>query len=285
MRIGIAQMRPQLGRLEQNIENHLKLINKAKEKQVDLLVFPELSVTGYHLFDITFDVARRLTSAEIQMLIQQADGIDVVFGFVEHSSDHYFYNSAVYASHRRLTHLHRKVYLSTYGTFHETRYFGTGKSVRSFSTRFGQLGLLISEDAWHFSLPYLLAMDGAELTIVLSNSIVNGVTKEGILTHQKWKTLLTSHAMGYGNFSLFANRVGSEDNFSFYGGSFIVDPFGEIVTEAPVFQEELMILDLDMDQVRQARFQTPLLRDEKINLTIRELQRIRQKQTDGGENR
>lgn len=284
MRIGIAQTRPQLGRLEQNVENHLNLINKAKEKQVDLLIFPELSITGYHLLDITFDVAKNPASEEIQFLIEQADGIDLLFGFVEHSPDHQLFNAAIHASNQRLIHLHRKVYLPTYGMFDEARYFGTGKSVRSFATKFGQLGLLISEDAWHFSLPYLLAMDGAEFVIVMSNSPVNGVTTEGVLPHQKWKTMLTSQAIAYGNYFVFANRVGSEDGFSFYGGSFIVNPFGEIIAEAPIFQEDLMIMDIEMDQVRQARFQTPLLRDEKIRFTIQGLERILKKQVDGGEN-
>lgn len=283
MRIGIAQMRPKLGNLGQNIEKHLQLINKAKEKNVDLLIFPELSLTGYHLLDITFDVAKRPTSEEIQQLVKQADGIDLLFGFVEHSSDHLLFNSAIYASNQRILHLHRKIYLPTYGMFDEARYFGAGKTVRSFPTRFGQLGLLICEDAWHFSLPYLLTMDGAECVIVISNSPVNGVTTDGLLTHQKWKMMLSSQSMVYGNFFLFANRVGSEDGYSFYGGSFVVNPFGEMVAEAPVFQEEFLIVDLDMDQVRQARFQLPLIRDEKVDLTVRELKRVLQKQVEGVE--
>lgn len=281
MRIGIAQHRPALGRLDQNRENHLKIIQKGKEKDVDLLIFPELSLTGYHLLDITYDIAQKVSSEAIQLLIEQADGIDLLFGFVEHSSDHQLFNSAIYASDRKLIHLHRKVYLPTYGMFDEARYFGQGKKVQSFSTRFGRFGLLIGEDAWHLSLPYLLTMDGAELIIVVCNSPVNGVSSEGILTHQSWKTLLTSQAMVHGHYLLFANRVGSEDNYSFYGGSFVMNPFGHIETESPLFQEDLLIADLEMEQVRQARFRMPLLRDEKMELTMRELQRIFQKQVDG----
>jgi len=282
MRVGLAQMRPTLGCFNQNIEKHIQLIKQAEEKQVDLLIFPELSLTGYQLLDLTYQVAKKRTSEEIHLLIEQADQMDVLFGFVEHSPEHQLYNSAIYASHRKLVHLHRKIYLPTYGMFDEARYFGRGSSIRSFRTQFGQFGLLICEDAWHYSLPYLLVMDGAELVIVISNSPVNGVAVDEPLTRQKWKTILTSQAMIYGSYILFVNRVGTEEGLSFYGGSFVVDPFGQVVAEAELFQEEVLTVDLDLDQVRQARFQLPIMRDENIHFTLQEMQRILQRQVQVG---
>ena len=281
MRIGLAQMRPRLGCVEQNIEKHLQLIKKAKKEKLDLLIFPELSLTGYHLLDLTFQVARKQTSEAIRVLVEQADELDLLFGFVEHSSEHQLYNTAIYASNCSITHLHRKIYLPTYGMFDEARYYGKGKTIRSFPTRFGRFGLLICEDAWHFSLPYLLIMDGAELIIVISNSPVNGVTTEEPLTRQKWKSILTSQALVYGSHVLFVNRVGTEEGLTFYGGSFVVNPFGQMEAEASLFQEEVLIVELELDQVRQARFQTPIMRDENIHLTLQELQRILQKQVTG----
>lgn len=281
MRIGLAQIQPQLGCLEQNLQKHVQLIQQAKEEKMDLLVFPELSLTGSRLLDLTYQVAKKQTSEEIQLLIEQADEIDLLFGFVEHSPEHHLYNTAIYASNQRLVHLHRKVYLSASGSGDEVRYFGKGRSIQSFETRLGRLGLLIGEEAWHLSLPYLLVMDGAELIIVISNSPVHGVTEDDLTMRQKWKTTLRSQAMVYGSNFLFVNRVGCEEGLSFYGGSFVVNPYGKVDAEAALFQEEVLTVEVELDQVRQARFQTPIIRDEDIHFTLQQLQRIVQKPIGG----
>lgn len=282
MKIGIAQIRPRLGKIDQNLDIHIEMIQKAKAAEVDLLVFPELSLTGYYLLDLSFDVARKITSEEIETLIAQAEGIDLVFGFVEHTPDHQLYNTAIYASEQKRVHKHRKVYLPAYGMFDEARYFGAGKAIRSFGTRLGRIGLLIGEDAWHFSAPYLLAMDGAELIVIVSNSPTNGVTARGIESRHTWNSVLKSQAFMYGTYMLFANRVGNEDGVSFYGGSAVVDPLGQIASEAPLFQEQLLTMELDLDLVRQARFHMPILRSENIDLTMRELNRIQKQQIESG---
>lgn len=281
--MGIAQFRPRLGRVEQNVEIHIEMIRKAKAAGVDVLIFPELSLTGYTLLDATYDAARKTSSEEIRTLIAEADGIDLAFGFVEHASDHQLYNAAMYASQQRLLHMHRKVYLPTYGMFDEARYFSSGKRIRRFSTRFGRMGLLICEDALHVSASYLLAMDGAELILILSNSPANGMTADGIRSQKTWQSMLSSQAISYGTYMIFANRVGNEDGLSFYGGSTILDPFGRQMNDPTFFEETLLTIDLDMDAVRQARFQRPLLRSENIDLTLRELNRIHQAQIGGEE--
>lgn len=282
MRVGLAQIRPRLGRVDLNLELHEEMIHRAREEQVDLLVFPELSLTGYNLLDLTYEMARDPFSPEIQGLVQAAGDMDLVFGFVEHSPEHILYNSAVYTTAGNLHYLHRKVYLPTYGMFDEARYFGKGEVIRSFPTRFGQVGLLICEDLWHSSSPYLLAQDGAQVMIVLSNAPARDVSSPAPGSQKSWDLMLKNNAVYHGSYMIYCNRVGTEDGVTFFGGSQVVDPFGEAEAQADLFTEDLMIVDLDLDKIRKARFQLPVLRDENLDLTIRELNRIRQKRTGGG---
>lgn len=281
MRMGIAQIRPRLGRIDHNLELHRQMIQQAKEEQIDLLVFPELSLTGYNLLDLTFDVARRTQAEEIQTLVQLTGGIDVVFGFVEESHDYQLYNSAIYASQQSITYIHRKVYLPTYGMFDEARYFGRGKRIRSFATRFGRMGLLICEDAWHPSTTYLLTQDGAECLILLANSPAKDVSSEHFDSQKTWSLLTQSQATVSGTYYVYANRVGTEDGVTFSGGSHVVNPLGKMEQQGENFAEQLLIYDLDMDEVRRARFQLPVLRDEDHDLTLRELKRIQNDRIEG----
>jgi predicted amidohydrolase len=283
MKIALAQIRPRLGQVDHNLQMHLETIERAKQQHLDILVFPELSLTGYNLLDLTYDVARPLKSDEIQTLVQAADGLDIVFGFVEQSPEYRLYNAALYASEQRIQHVHRKVYLPTYGMFDEARYFGNGQNIRSFATRFGRIGLLVCEDMWHPSTTYLMAQDGAQLLVVPSNSPARGMGSDVLGTQESWYGILKSQAQLQGMYILFANRVGTEDGVTFWGGSLVVDPFGQVEGyPAPLFREDLLIMDLDLDKVRQARLKMPVLRDENLDLTIRELTRIRDQRFEEG---
>jgi predicted amidohydrolase len=282
VRIGLAQIKPHLGRVDKNLELHIQFIKEARDKGVELLVFPELSLTGYHLLDLTYEVAKKIEAEEIQTLINEAKDLDLLFGFVEQSPEYLLYNSALYASKQEIKYLHRKVYLPTYGMFDEARYFASGQTIRSFTTQFGQVGTLVCEDIWHTSSPYLLAQDGAEMIIVLSNSPARGFKESGMSTQETWYNLLQTQAQLNGVYMLFANRVGVEDGATFFGGSAVVTPFGKIQTTASLFKEELLVVDLDLELVRKARFQMPLLRDEKIELVIRELERISRQRSERG---
>lgn len=276
MKVGLAQIRPHLGNMDKNIEIHKQIIKQAKEEGVELLVFPELSLTGYNLLDLTYDVACTQDSEEIRTIVSLSKGIDIVFGMVERSSDHILYNTAIYASHGEIQSFHRKVYLPTYGMFDEARYFGRGERIRAFDTRFGRVGMLVCEDMWHPSAPYLIAQDRADLLLVLANSPARGVHAKGLGTQDSWELILTSQAQFYGMFVACTHRVGTEDGVSFFGNSSVVDPFGEVIVRGPLFEESLVTVDLDLDMVRRARFATPILRDENTDLVVRELTRIQQ---------
>ena len=279
LNLALAQINTKLGDVPANLDKHLALINDAKKQGADLLIFPELSLTGYGLQDLASSVALRATPDEpvIRRLLQAADDLDLVFGFVEVDQRFRYYISAAYISAGKLVHIHRKVYLPTYGIFDEKRYFAAGNSFRAFDTRFGRMGLLICEDFWHISSPYTLWMDGADLMLFTSASPGRGVTEE-ILGSARWvETVNQAYAGLFTTFIAHANRVGFEDGLNFWGGATVYDPDGKLLVKAAYNKEGLTMAELDLNQLRRTRIRLPVLRDERSDVVLKELQRIANK--------
>lgn len=275
IKVALGQVRPVLGNVASNIDKHLQWVGEARDNDADLIVFPELGLTGYQVQDLTLEVARNVKDAEISRLVSASTDIDIVFSFVEESDDHRFYISAVYASGGEIQHLHRKVYLPTYGMFDEGRYFASGRSFRSFNTKLDRMGLLVCEDAWHLSSPYLLSLDGANLLLLPASSPARSVTDQDQFGSQLfWRQLLSVYARLLGLNVVFVNRVGFEDGINFFGGSFVVSAEGNLMVEAPKLEEALVYGEIDLSESRRARYTTPILRDEKIDAVTRELERI-----------
>ena len=159
--VALVQIKPKLGRVADNLALIQEQVEQTIAQKADLAVLPELALTGYFLKDLVPEVALTLDSPEISALRQLSRRISIAVGFVEVTADYQFYNSAAWFEDGELKHLHRKVYLPTYGLFDEQRYLGRGDRFRAFDTKFGRIGLLVCEDMWHLSAPYLLAMDGA----------------------------------------------------------------------------------------------------------------------------
>ncbi len=277
LKIGLAQIYPTLGDLEANLRKHLEVIEDAVARGADLIVFPELSLTGYVLQDLTYEVAIRLEPEHpiLQPLLKASLQADLVVGFVEVDERGRYYTAGAYLSGGRLIHRHRKVYLPTYGMFDEGRDMAPGDQVRAFDTRFGRFGLLICEDFWHISPPYLLWLDGAEVLIFTSASPGRGLGIPGKLGSARWVELVNqAYASLFTVFVIHVNRAGFEDGQNFWGGSTIFDPNGDLVVQGPYFDEALILASIDLDQIRRTRIRLPLLRDERPALVLRELQRI-----------
>lgn len=275
MKVALGQLRPRLGDVSRNLDIHLEWALKAKSENASLIVFPELGLTGYQVQDLTLDVARQTNHPDIAKLVDISREIDIVFSFVEESREHLFYTSSVYASGGRIAAVHRKVYLPTYGMFDEGRYFAAGDTFRTFDSKMGQTGLLICEDAWHASSPYLLAAGGANVICVPASSPARSVAEqEGVGSHLFWKQMLQVYAQLFGTFFIFVNRVGFEDGINFFGGSGIISPTGQWVAEAPELDECIVYGEVDLSVVRKVRFTNPLLRDEKHHLVMKELARL-----------
>ncbi len=284
MRLAMAQINTVLGGVQANLEKHLALIDQAQDGGADLVVFPELSLTGYLLQDLTAEVARMADPQDplLQPLLDASRKIDLLVGFVETDARHRFFNSAAYLAQGQIVHVHRKVYLPTYGLFDEGRFFAPGAEVAAFDTRLGRLGILICEDFWHASPPYTLWLDGADVMIFMSASPGRGLDTEARLESARWVEQVTqAYASLFTTFVANIGRVGFEDGLGFWGGSIAFDPHGELVARGPYLDEELVFADLDQQQLHRARARLPLLRDERTDLVARELQRIRSSEPAG----
>ncbi|MGH7929648.1 MAG: nitrilase-related carbon-nitrogen hydrolase [Candidatus Binatia bacterium] len=279
MRVAIAQINPKLGDLQANMALYEARIGEARKAQADLLLFPELSLTGYFLRDTVPDVALTTRSPEMKKLTELSRTLPFVAGLVEESADHRFFNAAVYFEDGEVRHVHRKVYLPTYGMFDEQRYFARGDRVRAFDSKFGRMAILICEDLWHPSTIYLAALDGARAVICPSSSplrgIVDGQTQDDNARY--WEMINRAYAETFSIFLFYANRSGFEDGVGFWGGSEVIDPFGERIAKAKYYDEDFLLSEVSLEAVRRKRTMSPLLRDEDIDLTINELMRIRER--------
>ena len=276
-KIGIAQIGPRLGDVAANLALYEAALERARGDGLDLLIFPELSLTGYHLRDMVADVALAADAPELARLKEWSRSVSFVAGLVEESGDFRFSNSAMYFGAGEVRHVHRKVYLPTYGMFDEQRYFARGSAVRAFDTEWGRFAALVCEDLWHPSTAYIAALDGAVVFVCPSASPLRGVTDrvERDENARSWEALNRTYAETYGVFVVYANRVGFEDGVGFWGGSEIIDPFGRCLVKAAYYEEDYVTADLEIEAVRRRRLAAPLLRDEDVDLTINELLRIR----------
>jgi len=275
--LALAQINTRLGDVSSNLEKHLQLAAEARSAGADLLVFPELSLTGYALQDLASVVALGPNRDDpvFKALLQASRALDLVIGFVDEDRRHRFLIASAYLSGGDVVHVHHKVYLPTYGLFDEGRFFAWGDSVRAFNTRFGRVGLLICEDFWHASPPYLLWLDGADLLLFSSASPGRGLNSEPQLESARWvEHINRAYASLFTSFVVHTNRVGYEDGLNFWGGSTAFDPNGELLAKGPYHQEALTLAELDLNQLHRTRARLPLLRDERTALVMREMGRI-----------
>jgi len=278
LRVAMAQIAPALANRERNLALHLEQIEAARRQAADLVIFPELSLTGYFVRDMVPEVALSPSAPEIQRLLEAAGNMALVFGFVEESPRHRFYNAAIYAEGGRIVHVHRKVYLPTYGLFDEQRYFAAGERIEAFDTaRFGRVGILICEDFWHLSAAAIMQAEEIDLLICPANSPARGVDGPIVRTAETYDQISTAYAQLLGAVVVVVNRVGFEDGLCFWGGSQVVGPNGRILGEAPMLDEALTLVRYDLAELRRQRLIVPLGRDERLLLSLEELNRIKRR--------
>jgi len=284
--LALAQIAPVLGDLAQNVAMHQKNLAEAKAAGADLVIFPELSLTGYQLQDLAPEVAMRRNDPRLLALATlTAGGPSAVVSFVESTDDHRLYAAAALLERGEVRHVARKCYLPTYGLFDERRFLAAGDSIRATRASIGGpsvtgdvgIGIGVCEDFWHPTLPSILAQDGAELLINVAAGPARGASvdaDEGLGSAASWGTLLRATAALTTSYVAFTNRVGVDESLIFWGGSRVIGPDGVVLAEAPLFEEALLLAEIDLDEVGRARSALPLLRDERLELTRRELDRI-----------
>jgi predicted amidohydrolase len=277
LQVALCQLRPVLGDAAQNLAAHHAWLDRALEAKAQLVIFPELSLHGYFLRDLTQEVALPIDHQLIQDLVARSRDCSIVFGFVEESADHRFYNTAVFAEDGKILHAHRKVHLPDYGIFEEGRYFAAGDSIDVVQSKHGRFGLMICEDAWHLSTGWLQFIQGSDALILPSASPARGIdtADNEMSTQASWNTLVKAHALFFQSWVLHCNRVGFEDGAMFWGGSSVLDPFGEPLAVGGQ-DEELVLASMEIGPLRRARMSTPLRRDAKPELIRRHLARLLQ---------
>jgi predicted amidohydrolase len=276
-RIALAQTNPRLGDVKKNLLQVLAWVEKARLAKAGLVVFPELSMTGYFLKDLVPDVAVRTGSSELNKLALASREIDILASGVYEDSQHRYYNASFFFSRGKLRAIHRKVYPPTYGMFDEGRYFGQGEGPTLFESAAGSAACLICEDAWHAVLPLASALQGAGLLLIPSSSPARNLAKKrggsedegGLAIVKTWQRLNRVWAQTQGVWVAYCNRVGVEDGVGFWGGSEVVGPDGTVVASAPVMKEHLLLAEIPQGPLRRARLASPHLRDEKLDMDAR----------------
>ncbi len=282
MKIVLAQIAPFLGDVPRNFDLHLQEIDRARKEKADLIIFPELSLTGYLLKDLVESVALlpdkdRLFS-EFRSLSRE---VGLVLGFVEEKERGLFYNSAALFSGGDILSIHRKIFLPTYGMFEEGKFFAVGKNYRVVRTPWGKAGLLICREFLSYGAHYVLLAQGAELVLSISAAPGRGLSEsEDFATARMWEAMAEAMAQTSGCFIAYCNRAGYEDGIVFGGGSFIFNPLGQRLAKAKPAERDRLVQDIDLEDIRRARKALPFLRDDRPEIILQALKRAVERHED-----
>ncbi len=264
--VALAQVNPVCGDLARNIALHIEQTTRALDAGADLIVFPELSLSGYLLKDQTLDIMRTPDCPDFAPLRELSRHISICAGFVEEGDDGIPYNSAFYMEGGDLCHVHRKMYLPTHGMFEELKFFGRGKELSIFETRFGRTGIVICRDLFHPLEVSTMAALGMQLLLAPSAMPARGFSDSTLAIEQTVALALGSASTFLGIFVAYANRVGFDDGLGFYGGSALSDPIGGITASAPRFDEALVTGIVDTSHIARRRYQLPIRREEDLEI-------------------
>lgn len=273
LQVAAAQIESVLGDVDANVRKHLDAIAAARTAGVDALVFPELSLTGHSSGRDAARLAIDAAHAHVAALGHASGPMLAVFGAIERRGADY-YNAAFAVRDNAVVHVHRKVNLATYGKLDDGLHFAAGERIATFDFAAGwRIATMICADTWNPPLVHLAAVQEATLMVVAASSALEAVGGD-FDNPSGWDTNLRFHALTYGMPIVMANRVGREGDLTFWGGSRIVDPFGQTVAIAPDAGEALVRGSIDIADVRRARALLPTVRDANLPLLRRELERV-----------
>ncbi|MCI4462854.1 MAG: hypothetical protein JHC30_01630 [Caldisericum sp.] len=273
-KISLAQINPFLGDLEKNLVKHLEFTEKAIVEGSKVVVFPELSLTGYTLRDLTHEVALEADSDFFKPLKEISKNIDIVLGFVEKGEDKITYNSSMYLSKGEIKLVYRKMYPPTHGMFEELRFFGRGNSYKSLATDYGKVSVIICRDFFHPTLLSLAYLDNVDFVFAISNMPLRGLKGEKPQIQETVETASSTYTNFFGFFVVYVNRVGFDDGLGFYGGSFIQSPIGKKIVSAELFEETIVTGTVDTDDIYKKRISFPLIKEEDRLLFVKNVNRV-----------
>jgi predicted amidohydrolase len=274
VKLAIVQTKPRKGDVATNLAELGEIFVQlaAEERPYDAIVLPEAALTGYFLeggvYELAFeteDLARRIAALWRAAPGSERAPVDLTIGFFENAGGTY-YNSALYLEigprEHRIVHVHRKMFLPTYGVFDEERFLSRGRHLAAFDTRFGRMAILICEDAWHAIMPTIAAIKGARVLIVPSASPGRGLAHgDELESVMHWRNVLRSYAVEHGMFVIYAGLAGFEGGKGMTGSSALIDPFGESVARLPALGAAVLRAEIDFSEIEIARARLPLLGD------------------------
>jgi NAD+ synthase (glutamine-hydrolysing) len=275
--LAVAQMKPRKGDYPGNLDRLKPLFAQLDQltPRPTVLCLAESALTGYFLEGgvrdnaVTAGTLAADLDAAYRAAVASPRPLDVTLGFYEIWNNK-LYNSAMYVTlgdgEPRVRHVHRKVFLPTYGLFDEERFVERGRDVRAFDTPWGRAAMLVCEDAWHSLTGTIAALDGAQIVFVCSAPPARGLAPKsdgvpGPTSVSRWDRLIRDMADEHGVYFTLTNLTGSEGGKLFPGGSFVAGPNGDVRGRAPVWDESILAVTVDLADVTRARADMPLIAD------------------------
>lgn len=278
--VRLIQSNPRLGDWDHNRAQHLEAIGQAVRDGKQMVLFPELSMTGYFLKDQAHEEALYRDAQELQFLCDASKEISILAGFVERGRDGRIYNSMGFFEDGQLIGVHRKVHLVTYGMFEDGRDFAAGSRYEPVRSKHGVFGILTCEDMWHMGGAYLYFLDGVDALLVASASPGRGISSAGaeegepaLASNRNWKTIQDNACFLFQTPVLYTNRVGFEDGVIFGGATRALDAAGGEMGALDHLDEGFLDAELSRALLERTRAITPLRRDERAGMFAAELQR------------
>lgn len=274
VRHALVQLKPVKGDVLATIDRIAAMLADLQDEQVDIVTFPETALSGYFLQGGVREQA--LSAAEVFEALRGALNdagwhrpVDLCLGAFERAQDDLF-NSAFYlefnTENEGVRHVHRKMFLPTYGVFDEGRFVSPGNELEAFDTRFGRAGMLVCEDAWHSSTAAVLALKGADILYTPTATPARDLRGKVPANARRWHSTAEGIGAEHGLFVVTTSLVGFEGGKGFSGYSSIVDPFGETIALGSLLEEEVLLADIHLESIAVARYETPLLSDLRANL-------------------
>lgn len=263
VKVAAAQIESAYGDIEANLAAHLRFMAQAAAAGVQLLVFPELSLTGHSAGKDALRLAMKTDDPVLGALAKASGDMHTVIGFIEEAPGGQFHNSVATVAGGKVIHVHRKLNLATYGNLKDGLYYASGDALEDFALgNQWRVATPICADLWNPALVHELACRG---TTLMAAPISSGreAVGDGFDNPAGWDLNLRFYALTYGLGVVMANRVGTEGLLSFWGGSRILDAMGTVVAMGSTTQEDLVVGELDYAAVRQARFLLPTVRDAR----------------------
>jgi len=276
--VAVAQIESILGDVTANRRKHLDVIDAARAAGIDVLVFPEMSLTGHAAGFDTLKLALRRDNAIVAEIARASGAMCTVFGVIEEGTAAQFYNAAITVRDGAVLAVHRKINLATYGRLEDGKHFAAGGRVDTFDLATDwRASVMICADLWNPALVHLAAIQGATIVLAPISSAIEAVGAD-FDNPGGWDINLRFYALTYGLPIAMANRVGREGDHTFWGGSRVVDPFGRTLAQATSDGEDLARARVDFGDVHRAGYLLPTVRDDNLPLIQREIERLARRQ-------